>query len=136
MPGGRNNIRPEDNTNGFQKNPQNINRNGSKPSIKKQLAKILKSEGTLPLPKKFFIKEDNDNYYFEIPTQTMIALKLISISMGNKKDSFNAIKLLLETFDGKAVQSVLELNANDKHGNIIVQDNETKKMLEKLRDND
>ena len=40
MPGGNKNIRPEDNTNGFQKNPQNIGK-----GRKKKIYTILKEKG-------------------------------------------------------------------------------------------
>jgi len=110
MPGGKGNIKPEDNTNGFQKNPQNINRKGTNPSIKNQLKELLFNEGELPIPADQLIKEktiDGKKYFvFKIPTQNALALRLLSLGMSKNTNGFNALKLLLETFDGKAKQEV------------------------------
>lgn len=45
MPGGRGKIRPEDNTNGFQKNPQNINRSGANRKLVSSVNKELENMG-------------------------------------------------------------------------------------------
>jgi len=123
MPGGRGNIRPEDRTNGFEKNPQNINRNGQPISIKKQLNEILLKDGEVELPKKDFIKETKNSYIFKLPKQEALAMKLISMAMGNDNHSFNALKLILETFDGKATQPTKELNNKNKVVFISLPDN-------------
>ena len=113
MPGGRGKIRPEDNTNGFQKNPKNINRNGAQISIKNQLKELLLKEGELPLPVKQFVKMDiidgKEYYIFKIPTQLALALKLVSMAMGKNNNAFQAIKLIQEMYDGRAKQ---EIDAN------------------------
>ena len=111
MPGGKGKIKPEDNTNGFQKNPQNINKKGTPISIKNQLKELLLNEGELPIPASSLIKEiekDGIKYYiFKIPTQNALAMRLLSIAMSKNTSGFNALKLLLETFDGRAVQEIL-----------------------------
>jgi hypothetical protein len=52
MPGGNKNIRPEDNTNGFQKNPQNINKKGRPKKLIGCVNDSLKKEGFIPASKK------------------------------------------------------------------------------------
>ena len=110
MPGGNKNIKPEDNTNGFQKNPQNINKKGAPVSIKNQLKELLLNDGELPIPADQFLRMKKSNekeyYIFKIPTQDALALRLLSIAMSKNTSGFNALKLLLETFDGKATQVI------------------------------
>ena len=94
----------------FRENPQNINRKGTNPSIKNQLKELLFNEGELPIPADQLIKEktiDGKKYFvFKIPTQNALALRLLSLGMSKNTNGFNALKLLLETFDGKAKQEV------------------------------
>ena len=96
---------------GFDKKPENINRNGRPISIKNQLKELLLNEGELPIPASSLIKEiekDGIKYYiFKIPTQNALAMRLLSIAMSKNTSGFNALKLLLETFDGRAVQEIL-----------------------------
>lgn len=51
MPGGYKNIKPEDNTGGFQKNPQNINRQGKPRKLVNEINKQLKDEGYMTATK-------------------------------------------------------------------------------------
>ena len=102
------------NTEGFDKNKNNINRKGQPVSIKKQLKELLLNDGELPIPAEQFIRmkksNDKEYYIFKIPTQDALALRLLSIAMSKNTSGFNALKLLLETFDGKALQSVDSTN--------------------------
>ncbi len=104
------NLGDKRNTNGFDKNPENINRKGRTISIKKQLKEILLNEGEFPIPATSLIREtekDGKKYYvFKIPTQYALAMKLVSLAMSAKSNSFNSLKLLLETFDGKPKQEI------------------------------
>ena len=56
MAGGNRNIHnhPNANTNGFDKNPQNIG--NRRPSIKKQLKELLESDGKIKIAKNIFVK--------------------------------------------------------------------------------
>ncbi len=92
------------NTEGFSKNPQNINKNGAPVSIRREVKEILLANGEISIPKKDLVSETTDSYIFKVPTQEVLASKLISIAIGKGAKSFDAIKLLLETFDGKAKQ--------------------------------
>lgn len=100
------------NTNGLDKNPDNINKSGRPISIKNQLKELLAKNGELPISSDTFLrmitnKKDGKEYYlFKIPTQDALALKLISLAMSKNTNGFNALKLLLETFDGKANQPI------------------------------
>ena len=104
---------------GFDKKPENINRNGRPISIKNQLKELLLNEGELPIPASSLIKEiekDGIKYYiFKIPTQNALAMRLLSIAMSKNTSGFNALKLLLETFDGRATQPIdHDINENLK----------------------
>ena len=129
MGGGRGNITPEDNTNGFQKNPQNINRKGRKPSLKKQLEKVALSDGWLT----FDIKDVQileDKIKVKVPKEEAMALKMFQIAMGkNPNAAMNAIKLYLETFDGKANQNIKIEDKRPSKEDILAEIKEIDKLL-------
>ena len=107
MSGGKGKIKPKDGKQ-FSKDYQPAN-NGRKPSLKKQLAKVAMSDGWM-----IFKKEDvqilDDKIKVKVPKEQAMALKMFQIAMGkNPTAALNAIKLYLETFDGKAQQH-LELS--------------------------
>jgi hypothetical protein len=56
MPGGKGNIKGSDNTNGFQKNPQNINKSGLNRKSFSLFNKICKENGVEKLSKKEYLK--------------------------------------------------------------------------------
>ena len=129
MPGGKGNIRPEDSTNGFDKNPQNINREGRKPSLKKQLEKVALSDGWLT----FDIKDVQileDKIKVKVPKEEAMALKMFQIAMGkNPNAAMNAIKLYLETFDGKANQNIQIKQEKPSKADILKEIDEIDKIL-------
>ena len=91
---------------GFDKRPENINKKGRPPSIKNELKSILLKDGELPIPKNALMRETETHYFFKLPTQEALAMKLVSMAMSKNANTFNALKLLLETFDGKAKQEI------------------------------
>jgi len=93
-------------TQGLDKNPQNINKKGRPVSIKNQLKEMLLKDGELPIPKESFVKQTETHYIFKLPTQEALALKLVNMAMSKGSNGFNALKLMLETFDGRAQQTV------------------------------
>ena len=101
-----NNFGDKINTNGFDKNKGNININGRPVSIKKQLKELLLNSGEYSIPVTDLIRKTDTDYIFKIPTQESLALKLLDIAMTKNSNNLNAIKLILETFDGKAKQEV------------------------------
>jgi hypothetical protein len=107
-------------TAGFDKHPENINKKGRPISIKNQLKELLVKDGELPIPKTAFVRETDSHYFFKLPTQQALALKLVNMAMAKGANGFNALKLLLETFEGKAqlsVQSESSVNINIKEPN-------------------
>lgn len=94
------------NTAGFDKHPENINKKGRPPSIKKQLEKIMLKDGELPIPKNQMVRETDTHFIFKIPTEEALALKLVNMAMAKGANGFNALKLMLETFDGRATQTI------------------------------
>ena len=97
---------PKVNTNGLDKHPENINRKGRPVSIKNEIKQVLLKDGEIPIPKSVLVKETAEYYIFKVPTQEALAMKLISMAMSKGNNSFNALKLLMETFDGKATQKI------------------------------
>lgn len=90
---------------GFDKNPQNINRQGRKPSLKKQLAKVALSDGWLTFEAKDVEVLGDGRVKVKVPKEEAMALKMFQIAMGkNPNAAMSAIKVYLETFDGKATQ--------------------------------
>lgn len=101
------NLKDKINTNGFDKNPENINKNGRKPSIKKELEKIALMDGIMTLPRSQVISIDNKEVKIKLPKQDALALKLFSWAMSKKgNDSIKAIQMIMEQFDGKPSQEV------------------------------
>lgn len=101
------NLGDKANTNGFNKNPDHINRKGRQPSLKKQLAKVALSDGWLSFkPEDVQILEDG-TVKLKVSTEEELALKLFEIATGkNPTAAMSAIKTYLETFDGKATQPI------------------------------
>ena len=91
---------------GFDKHPENINKKGRGISIKNQLKEILLKDGELPIPITALVKQTETHYIFKLPTQEALALKLVNTAMSKGTNGFNALKLMLETFDGRATQTV------------------------------
>ena len=91
---------------GFDKHPENINKKGRGISIKNQLKEILLKDGELPIPITALVKQTETHYIFKLPTQEALALKLVNTAMSKGTNGFNALKLMLETFDGKAKQEI------------------------------
>ncbi len=123
MPGGKGNIKPEDNTNGFQKNPQNINSTGlnKKVSIKGEIEKLLQSDGTVMYSGDQIVEigEDNGEKFVKIkvPTQEALANKMVKIAMGkdDRVNTLRALTQLLEQFDGKATQKIETEEVNNEN---------------------
>ena len=103
-----------DNTNGFQKNPENINRNGRPVSIKTQLKDILESEGNLTIQANQVIQiKDNGDVIIKVPTQMQMAMKLSSWAMSKKgNDSLKALQMIMEQIDGKPTQPIEQQTEN------------------------
>lgn len=108
MAGGNGNITGADNTNGFQKNPQNINKKGRPASIKNKLKEILLANGQLKIPAKDIISiEEDGSVILKVPTQMQIALRLKQLAMGKATSTtIKAIQMIMEQIDGKPKQTV------------------------------
>ena len=108
MPGGKSNIKGSDNTGGFQVNPQNINKSGRGPSLKRALREMLEMKGELVIEKKNVIAVNEDgSIRIKIPDEGLIILKLKQWLMSkNPTASMKAIQLVFEYTDGKPHQSL------------------------------
>lgn len=81
--------------------------NRRQPSLKKQLAKVALSDGWITFEAKDVQMLEGGKVKVRVPKEEAMALKLFNIAMGkNPNAAMNAIKTYLETFDGKAKQSV------------------------------
>jgi hypothetical protein len=96
------------NTNGLDKNKDNINKEGRPVSIRNQIKELLENEGNLTIPTSQIIKTNEDgSVVVKVPTQTQIALKLQGWAMSKKgNDSLKAIQMIMEQIDGKPLQEV------------------------------
>lgn len=101
------------NTNGFDKNPENINRKGQPVSIRNQLKRLLEQEGKITIPaNQVHEVKDDGSVVLILPTQDQLAMKLISWALSKKGvDSIKAIQMVMEQIDGKPKQ---ELDVNTK----------------------
>lgn len=102
------NLGNKANTAGFDKNPQNINRNGRPPSIRRQLQDLLESEGSITIPSNQVVQINEDgSVILDMPTQMQLAVKLASWAMSEEgNNSLRAIKMIMEQIDGKPEQVV------------------------------
>jgi len=107
MPGGKGNIRPEDNPKPF-KTGVSGNPNGQPPSIKKQVRELLALNEELEIRWADLISiEEGDSIRVRLPVQMATAVKLFQWAMSNNPvASLNAIQIMLEHIDGKPAQSI------------------------------
>ena len=89
MPGGKGNIIGSDNTNGFQKNPQNINRKGRPKKVYSNVIDEQKKKGyEVPTKDEFyeaigllFVMDEDDLAEFSINKENPHALRRIAIDL-------------------------------------------------------
>ena len=96
---------PNANSNGFAKNPENINRKGRGTSIRKRLKEMVGNESGVFFPKEKIIEINEDGVIIDLPSDEALAARLIQIATGKSKDSLQALKLLMEQVDGKPQQT-------------------------------
>lgn len=89
--------------NGFETNPQNINKDGRPVSIRTQIKEILKDNGTHTIPAdQIKCINDDGSVTIRVPTESQIAMQLIEWSISDKGNtSLKAIQMLLDQIDGK-----------------------------------
>lgn len=92
----------------FSSTNQPHGKQGRKPSLKRQLAKMAESKGVLTFPlKDAVIDEDAQVVKIKIPKEEAMALKVFQIAMGkNPQAALAAIKMYHEAFDGKPKMSM------------------------------
>ena len=107
MPGGKGKIRPEDNTGGFQANPQNINKKGPPISIRNQIREILAMDGKMHIKHEHVISQNDDGSVDIImPKKDMVAMKVMQLAMtGSGSTTIRALQLIIEHLEGKPHQS-------------------------------
>lgn len=96
------------NSNGFDKNPENINYKGRPVSIKGQLKNMLNSDGAITISKEQVKSINADgSVTINLPTQDHLAMKLLEWSISDKgNDSLRAIQIVMEQVDGKPNQKI------------------------------
>ena len=93
---------------------------GRRPSIRKQLQELALLDGEITFPKKQVKKIHEDGKVtLIIPKEQQLAMKLFALAMGSKDNTaINAIKTIMEQFDGKPLQPVAdvtgEMSMDDK----------------------
>ena len=101
------NLGDRANINGFDKRPEDAKKGGRKPSLKKQLAKVALADGWIEFEPDEYEILDSGKVRIKVPTEEKLALQLFKIATGkNERAAIAAIKLYLETFDGKASQQI------------------------------
>ncbi len=105
---------PKANSNGFDKNPDNINKEGRPASIRKQLKKILSNNGSLTIPKDEVLQTHPDgSVSIQVPTQMQMALHLCEWAMSEKgNESLKALQMVIEQIDGKPKQEINQTTTN------------------------
>ena len=134
MPGGKGKIRPEDGTEGFQKNPQNINKKGPPISIRNQIREILAMDGRMKIKEEHVLKIHEDGSVdILMPKKDMVAMKVMQLAMtGNGATTIRALQLILEHLEGKPHQST-SVDINQPINEIILSDEQVEKILEEMK---
>ena len=126
MPSGRKDISKDGINTRFPNNDPT--KGGRKPSLKKQLEKVALSDGWLTFDIKDVQILEN-SIKVKVPKEEAMALKMFQIAMGkNPNAAMNAIKLYLETFDGKANQNIRIKSEYDE-----LTDDQINERLDKLK---
>lgn len=94
------------NTNGFDKNPENINREGRPISVKEDLKRLLSNNGGILIPASNVLEtHDNGDIIISLPKSETLAIKLLEWATSDKgNDSIKAIKMIMEQMEGKPNQ--------------------------------
>lgn len=134
MPGGKGKIRPEDRTQGFEKNPQNINKKGPPISIRNQIREILAMDGKMHIKPEHVIKiREDGSVDILMPKKDMVAMKVMQLAMtGNGATTIRALQLILEHLEGKPHQST-SVDINQPINEIILSDDQVDKILEEMK---
>lgn len=96
-------------------------KNGRKPSIRKQLQELLDNDGEVIVSAKDVIKiNDNGDVVIKIPTEMKLAMKLFKMATkGNNHTTLKAMQMIMEQIDGKPKQS-MDIQSSDNSEKQIV----------------
>jgi len=121
MPG-RNDIQNDKNanTNGLDKNPQNINKKGRPVSIRNSIIELLEKDGVLFVQNTEIINSNAtrkigdqkvEGIEIKLPTVLHISNRLLKWAMSKKgNDGLKAIQMVMEQIDGKPMQKIQQEN--------------------------
>lgn len=95
------------NSNGLDRNPENINRDGRPPSIRTELRNVLEANGKMTIKAKDVYKiHKNGDVTIHVGKTESIVIKLMEWAMSKKgNESLKAIKMIMEQIDGKPNQT-------------------------------
>lgn len=95
------------NTNGLDKNPDNINKDGRPTSIRTELKELLQANGTITFDKGSIQSiNDDGSVTLKVAESQSLALKLIDWAMSKKgNESIKAIQMIMDQVDGKPIQT-------------------------------
>ena len=141
MAGGKGKIHlhPKAGTNGLDKRPEDINKKGRRPSIKKELEQIAQLDGVMRIEAENIEIQKDGSAIIKLPKLNALALKLWEWAMSNKGgDSIKAIEMIMNTFDGKPesstqvnIQNNIDNEKDDRY-DLRLLTSEERKRLEKL----
>lgn len=115
------------NTAGFDKNPENINREGRPASIRTDLKNMLGSDGeiTIKAENVTSINEDGSVTVKLAQTESIVLRLLDWVNSDKGSESLKAIQMIMETIDGKPNQKTeLALNLEPITGMVITDSGE------------
>lgn len=100
------------NTNGFDKNPENINKDGRPISVREDLKRILSGAGTIKIKARDVVSTDsNGDVTITAPQSFLLADQLLKWALSRKgNESLKAIQMIMEQVDGKPKQSIDQSN--------------------------
>ena len=135
MPGGNKNINGSDNTNGFQNNPQNINKKGRPPKIYNHIKNlgyskddILAVFGELP----FYTISQLQKIIKKKKTPAIVIVVAMALKNAISTNDYRHIKEIIEHTIGKPNQKIEQTIESEQTVNIIVDTPEQAQKIDNL----
>ncbi len=134
MPGGKGKLKGNEFGEGFDKNPQNINKQGAPISIRNQIREILAMDGKMHIKAENVISQNEDgSVHILMPKKDMVAMKVMQLAMtGSGATTIRALQLIIEHLEGRPAQSV-NVSMDQPINQIELTDEQVDKILEEMK---
>ncbi len=116
------NFKGKQNTNGLDKNPQNIDKSGRGASIKTQIGKLFANDGALTIEAKDVLSiNKNGSVTIKLATEEQAAMQYLKWAFSDTPKGADMLHRLQEMLDGKPKQQIDANVEKVGHDTFIVQ---------------